>query len=376
MKILIIFGTRPEAIKFAPIIEEIKKYNELSCITCITGQHKEMLRQVIDLFKIKIDFDLNVMEKNNDLFEITSKILLGLKKVIETVNPNLILVQGDTSTTFSATLAAFYKKIPVGHVEAGLRTYNKYAPWPEEINRKITSSIADLHFAPSELEVNNLKKEGIKSNIFKTGNTVIDALFSVIKIIEKDKKILSSLSSKFKFLNKEKPIVLLTSHRRENHGKNIRNICEAVLELVNKYKEVNFVIPVHMNPNIKNTVEDYLTNIKNINLIKPLNYLEFIYIMKKSYLILTDSGGVQEEAPSLGIPVLVLRDTSERMAGIKIGTSKIVGTDKNEIFKATSELLVDKKKYDEMSKKNNPYGDGFASKRIIEAILSFKYEQI
>ena len=281
MKILIIFGTRPEAIKFAPIIEEIKKYNELSCITCITGQHKEMLRQVIDLFKIKIDFDLNVMEKYNELFEITSKILLGLKKVIETVNPNLILVQGDTSTTFAATLAAFYKKIPVGHVEAGLRTYNKYAPWPEEINRKITSSIADLHFAPSELEVNNLKEEGIKSNIFKTGNTVIDALFSVIKLIEKDKKISSSLSSKFKFLNEEKPIILLTSHRRENHGKNIRNICEAILELVNKYKEVNFVIPVHMNPNIKNTVEDYLINIKNINLIKPLNYLEFIYIMKK-----------------------------------------------------------------------------------------------
>ena len=188
MKILIIFGTRPEAIKFAPIIEEIKKYNELICITCITGQHKEMLKQVIDLFKIKIDFDLNVMEKYNELFEITSKILLGLKKVIETVNPNLILVQGDTSTTFAATLAAFYKKIPVGHVEAGLRTYNKFAPWPEEINRKITSSIADLHFAPSELEVNNLKKEGIKSNIFKTGNTVIDALFSVIKLIEKDKK--------------------------------------------------------------------------------------------------------------------------------------------------------------------------------------------
>ena len=376
MKILIIFGTRPEAIKFAPIIEEIKKYNELSCITCITGQHKEMLKQVIDLFKIKIDFDLNVMEKHNELFEITSKILLGLKKVIETVNPNLILVQGDTSTTFAATLAAFYKKIPVGHVEAGLRTYNKYAPWPEEINRKITSSIADLHFAPSELEVNNLKKEGIKNNVFKTGNTVIDALFSVIKLIEKDKKISSSLSSKFKFLNEEKPIILLTSHRRENYGKNIRNICEAILELVNKYKEVNFVIPVHMNPNIKNTIEDYLTNIKNINLIKPLNYLEFIYIMKKSYLILTDSGGVQEEAPSLGIPVLVLRDTSERMAGIKIGTSKIVGTDKNEIFKATSELLLDKKKYDEMSKKNNPYGDGFASKRIIEAILSFKYEQI
>ena len=376
MKILIIFGTRPEAIKFAPIIEEIKKYNELNCITCITGQHKEMLEQVIDLFKIKIDFDLNVMEKHNELFEITSKILLGLKKVIETVNPNLILVQGDTSTTFAATLAAFYKKIPVGHVEAGLRTYNKYAPWPEEINRKITSSIADLHFAPSELEVNNLKKEGIKNNVFKTGNTVIDALFSVIKLIEKDKKISSSLSSKFKFLNEEKPIILLTSHRRENYGKNIRNICEAILELVNKYKEVNFVIPVHMNPNIKNTIEDYLTNIKNINLIKPLNYLEFIYIMKKSYLILTDSGGVQEEAPSLGIPVLVLRDTSERMAGIKIGTSKIVGTDKNEIFKATSELLLDKKKYDEMSKKNNPYGDGFASKRIIEAILSFKYEQI
>ena len=376
MKILIIFGTRPEAIKFAPIIEEIKKYNELNCITCITGQHKEMLEQVIDLFKIKIDFDLNVMEKHNELFEITSKILLGLKKVIETVNPNLILVQGDTSTTFAATLAAFYKKIPVGHVEAGLRTYNKYAPWPEEINRKITSSIADLHFAPSELEVNNLKQEGIKSNIFKTGNTVIDALFSVIKLIEKDKNISSSLSSKFKFLNEEKPIILLTSHRRENYGKNSRNICEAILELVNKYKEVNFVIPVHMNPNIKNTIEDYLTNIKNINLIKPLNYLEFIYIMKKSYLILTDSGGVQEEAPSLGIPVLVLRDTSERMAGIKIGTSKIVGTDKNEIFKATSELLLDKKKYDEMSKKNNPYGDGFASKRIIEAILSFKYEQI
>ena len=376
MKILIIFGTRPEAIKFAPIIEEIKKYNELNCITCITGQHKEMLEQVIDLFKIKIDFDLNVMEKHNELFEITSKILLGLKKVIETVNPNLILVQGDTSTTFAATLAAFYKKIPVGHVEAGLRTYNKYAPWPEEIYRKITSSIADLHFAPSELEVNNLKKEGIKNNVFKTGNTVIDALFSVIKLIEKDKKISSSLSSKFKFLNEEKPIILLTSHRRENYGKNIRNICEAILELVNKYKEVNFVIPVHMNPNIKNTIEDYLTNIKNINLIKPLNYLEFIYIMKKSYLILTDSGGVQEEAPSLGIPVLVLRDTSERMAGIKIGTSKIVGTDKNEIFKATSELLLDKKKYDEMSKKNNPYGDGFASKRIIEAILSFKYEQI
>lgn len=374
MKILIIFGTRPEAIKFAPIINEIKKYNQLNCITCITGQHKEMLKQVTDLFKIKIDFDLNVMEKTNDLFDITSKILLGLKKVIETVNPNLILVQGDTSTTLSATLAAFYKKIPVGHIEAGLRTYKKYAPWPEEINRKLTSSIAELHFAPSEQEVDNLKGEGIKNNIFKTGNTVIDTLFSVIKLLEENKKMLRSLTSKFKFLKNENRIILLTTHRRENHGKNIRDIIEAILKLAERFKNVSFVIPVHMNPNIKNILEDKLYNINNINLINPLNYLEFVYIMKNSYLILTDSGGVQEEAPSLGVPVLVLRDTSERMESIKIGASKIVGTNKNEIFKVTSELLLNKKVYNKMRKKNNPYGDGFASKRIVKAILSFKYE--
>lgn len=374
MKILIIFGTRPEAIKFVPIINEIKKYNQLNCITCITGQHKEMLKQVIDLFKIKIDFDLNVMEKTNDLFDTTSKILLGLKKVIETVNPNLILVQGDTSTTLSATLAAFYKKIPVGHIEAGLRTYKKYAPWPEEINRKLTSSIAELHFAPSEQEVDNLKGEGIKNNIFKTGNTVIDALFSVIKLLEENKKMLRSLTSKFKFLKDENRIILLTTHRRENHGKNIMDIIEAILKLADRFKTVSFVIPVHMNPNIKNIIEDKLCNINNIYLIDPLNYLEFVYIMKNSYLILTDSGGVQEEAPSLGVPVLVLRDTSERMESIKIGTSKIVGTNKKEIFRVTSELLLNKKVYNKMRKKNNPYGDGFASKRIVEAILSFKYE--
>ena len=379
-KILIVFGTRPEAIKMAPLIKEIQKEN-IELKVCITAQHREMLDQVLDIFEIKPDYDLNIMKANQDLYDITSNILIRMKKVLDEFKPDLVLVHGDTTTTFATTLACFYQKIDVGHVEAGLRTSNIYSPFPEEANRKLTASLAKYHFAPTNIAKQNLLKEGIKEkNIIVTGNTVIDALFLALKKIKSNKnleeaiinKLNLKIDSKFSIINSQ--FILITAHRRENFGQGFINICEAIKELAIRYPNFNFIYPVHLNPNVQKPVKEILSSLKNVFLIKPLEYLEFVYLMSKSYLILTDSGGIQEEAPSLGKPVLVMRNTTERPEAIKAGTVKLVGTDKNKIVNEISILIEDKKEYKKMSKAKNPYGDGKASYRIIE-FLKEKFEK-
>ena len=371
-KILITFGTRPEAIKMAPLIKEFEKYRDkVDVRVCVTAQHREMLDQVLDFFEIKTDYDLNIMKKNQDLYDITINILNGIKNILEDVNPDIVLVHGDTTTTFVSSLAAFYKKIKVGHVEAGLRTYNLYSPWPEEANRQLTGVLANFHFAPTEKAKNNLINEGKdEKTIIVTGNTVIDALFLTIEKIRSDYKLEKSILEKFKKLGisfyKEKKIILVTGHRRENFGEGFKNICYALKELALNNPDVEIIYPVHLNPNVRKPVKDILSNIKNIHLIEPLDYVSFIYLMSKSYLIITDSGGIQEEAPSLGKPVLVMRDTTERPEAVEAGTVKLVGTDRKKIVVETESLLKSLDKYEKMSKAHNPYGDGKASKRIIK----------
>jgi UDP-N-acetylglucosamine 2-epimerase (non-hydrolysing) len=373
-KILIVFGTRPEAIKMAPVIKELQKdKNKFKSKICVTAQHREMLDQVLEIFDIKPDYDLNIMKPNQDLYDTTSNILLKMKNVLNDFKPDLILVHGDTTTTFATTLAAFYKKIDVGHVEAGLRTGNVYSPWPEEANRKLTGAVAKYHFAPTNTAKENLLKEGIKKeNIIVTGNTVIDALFLVLKKIKKDKnlekKIIKEINSKtnsqFSILNSQ--FILITGHRRENFGQGFINICEAIKDLAIKYPKMNFIYPVHLNPNVRKPVNEILSSLKNVFLIEPLDYLPFVYLMSKSYLILTDSGGIQEEAPSLGKPVLVMREATERPEAVKAGTVKLVGTNKDKIIKEVSKLIENRDEYEKMSKAINPYGDGNASERIIK----------
>jgi len=366
-RILIVFGTRPEAIKMAPIVKELQKNKDkFETKICVTAQHREMLYQVLEIFDIKSDYDLNIMKPNQDLYDITSNILLKMKKVLNDFKPSLVLVHGDTTTTFATTLAAFYQKIDVGHIEAGLRTGNIYSPWPEEANRKLTGALAKYHFAPTKIAKENLFKERIKEeNIIVTGNTVIDALFLMLEKIEKDKnlkdKIIKKLSSYF-----NSQFILVTGHRRENFGEGFLNICNALKEIAINNSDINIIYPVHLNPNVQKPVKEILKGIKNIYLIEPLEYSEFVYLMSRSYLILTDSGGIQEEAPSLGKPVLVMRDTTERPEAVKAGTVKLVGTDKIKIINEVEKLLNDKNEYDKMSKAHNPYGDGKASKRIIE----------
>jgi len=377
-KILFIFGTRPEAIKVAPVINKLRKENhnwEVS--VCVTAQHREMLDQVLNIFNIKSDYDLNIMKQNQDLYDITSNILINIKGVLDDFQPDLVLVHGDTTTTFVSSLAAFYKKIEVGHIEAGLRTGNIYYPFPEEANRKLTTSLAKYHFAPTITAKENLLNEGIKKeNIIVTGNTGIDALFLALDKIKKDKnlekKIINKFSSSSPLLNSQ--FILITAHRRESFGKGFINICEAIKELAIKYPKINFIYPVHLNPNVKRPVKEILSNIENIFLIEPLEYLEFVYLMSKSYLILTDSGGIQEEAPSLAKPVLVMRDTTERPEALEAGTVKLVGTDKDKIVNEVSRLIENKSEYDKMSKAINPYGDGKASKRIVK-FLKEKFEK-
>ena len=368
MKILIVFGTRPEAIKMAPLVKELEKIKEFESRVCVTAQHREMLDQVLEIFDIKPDYDLNIMKPNQDLYDITSNILLGMKDVLNDFKPNLVLVHGDTTTTFATTLASFYQKIDVGHIEAGLRTGNIYSPWPEEANRKLTGVLAKYHFAPTLTAKENLLKENIKEkNIIITGNTVIDALFLALGKIKKNKKLQQEIFKKFSFPLSviDSKFILITGHRRENFGNGFINICESIRELAIKYPEINFIYPVHLNPNVQKPVNKILSNVSNIYLIEPLNYLPFVYLMSKSYLILTDSGGIQEEAPSLGKPVLVMRDTTERPEAVEAGTVKLVGTDKEKIINEVSKLIEKKEEYKKMSQAYNPYGDGKSSKKII-----------
>lgn len=378
-KILFVFGTRPEAIKMAPLVNEIKKYpSQLKGVVCVTGQHREMLDQVLRLFQIVPEYDLNIMKPNQDLYDISSRILLGMRDVLKEVKPDVVLVHGDTTTSSMAALAAFYQQIPVGHVEAGLRTGNIYSPWPEEMNRLMTGRIASLHFAPTALAKSNLLKENVaEAKILVTGNTVIDALHWVTDKIDSDVDLRNEVEAKvlsFGYdvsrLRSGRRMVLITGHRRENFGDGFINICNAIKTLSGQHPEVDFVYPMHLNPNVRRPVLDILgKDCNNVFLINPLDYLEFVYMMKSSYLVLTDSGGVQEEAPGLGKPVLVMRDTTERPEAVEAGTVKLVGTDQSQIERSVSDLMDNKALYSQMSQAHNPYGDGFASKRIVESLI-------
>ena len=373
-KILHVFGTRPEAIKMAPLIKACEKNNKFESRVCVTSQHREMLDQVLELFDIDPDYDLNLMTPGQTLNEITSAILLKLKPILLEYRPDLLLVHGDTATTFAASLAAYYEKIDVGHVEAGLRTGNIFSPWPEEINRKLTGSIARFHFAPTSIAKQNLVNEGIpESHICVTGNTVIDALLSVKEKIDADVKLDRELLSKFKTINFSNKIIVVTGHRRENFGSGFEAICGALAKLAQTRPDVEIVYPVHLNPSVQIPVKKYLSDYNNIHLLKPLDYLPFIHLLMQSYIILTDSGGIQEEAPSLGKPVLVMRDTTERPEALAAGTVKLVGTNADTIINRVTELLDDADKYGQMICATNPYGDGCASKAIL-SFIEEKYE--
>lgn len=369
-KILIVFGTRPEAIKMAPLIHELNADSRFDLKICVTAQHREMLDDVLVMLEIKPDFDLNIMKPGNDLSEVTATILLRLPSVLEQCQPDIVLVHGDTTTSSIAAMVAYYKKIRVGHIEAGLRTNNIYSPWPEEVNRKITATIACYHFAPTETAKANLVAENNDENkIFVTGNTVVDALFWVLNKIENDDKLKSEIAETFTYLNRQKPIILVTGHRRESYGKGFVQICHALKRIASEHPECQIVYPAHLNPKVQETVYNLLNDQDNIYVIKPLNYFSFVYLMSISYFILTDSGGIQEEAPSLGKPVLVMRDHTERPEAVSAGTVLLTGTDADKIFDVANMLLVDKDFYTSMSKKYNPYGNGNAS-RIIISVLS------
>ena len=363
IKVMSVFGTRPEAIKMCPLVKKIEECQEMQSVVCLTGQHKEMLQQVIDIFKINVHYNLNIMRERQTLSTITTDILIGMEEILKKEKPDLVLVHGDTTTSFAAALAAFYQKIPVGHVEAGLRTYDKYSPFPEEMNRNLTGKIADLHFAPTKNNLFNLNKEGIKENILVTGNTVIDALQTTVV----DGYIYKSVELRnIDFANRRS--ILVTAHRRENLGEPLEKICDAIIELVEKYQDVIVVYPVHLNPQVRDVVYSKLSNNSRIFLVEPVDVEDMHNLMSRSYLVLTDSGGLQEEAPAFGVPVLVLRNETERGEAVEAGTVKLVGTDTCKIVKAASELLEDKDLYIQMSKAINPYGDGYASERIVEKI--------
>ncbi|ODB36804.1 UDP-N-acetylglucosamine 2-epimerase [Pseudoalteromonas sp. BMB] len=371
MKVLTVFGTRPEAIKMAPLVKALDECEQIHSKVCVTAQHREMLDQVLHLFAIQPDYDLNVMRAGQDLYDVTSKILLGLREVLEDFKPDWVLVHGDTTTTLSASLAAFYKQIKVGHVEAGLRTGNILSPWPEEANRTLTGKLAELHFAPTQAAASNLQKEQVSERkIVVTGNTVVDALLSVKENVLTERALTVSLEQQFADVT-NRPYVLITGHRRESFGEGFERICEAIAQLAKRYPHFNFVYPVHLNPNVQEPVNRVLAGVANIKLIEPQDYLPFVYLMDKSYLILTDSGGIQEEAPSLGKPVLVMRDTTERPEAVSAGTVRLVGTNKDEIVDMVSQLIEDIELYNQMSYAHNPYGDGKACQRIVNAILSY-----
>ncbi|SMB89122.1 UDP-N-Acetylglucosamine 2-epimerase [Desulfonispora thiosulfatigenes DSM 11270] len=364
LKILSIFGTRPEAIKMAPLVKELEKSEYIDSKVCVTAQHRQMLDQVLKTFKIVPDYDLNIMKDRQTLTGVTNKVLSGIEEIFEQDKFDMVLVHGDTTTTFASSLAAFYSQIKVGHVEAGLRTYNKYSPYPEEMNRQMTGILADLHFSPTGVARDNLVQENKpESAIYITGNTVIDALTTTVdegyhhEVLEK--------------ISKDKRIVLVTAHRRENLGEPLENICKAILRLVEEFPDIEVIYPVHLNPRVREVTDKYLSTQERIHLIEPLDVLDFHNFMNRAYLILTDSGGLQEEAPSLGKPVLVLRDTTERPEGVSAGTLKLVGTDEELIYSEAKELLTNEESYLKMAQTANPYGDGKASKRIVEAILHY-----
>lgn len=373
-KILLVFGTRPEAIKMAPLVKEFQKYpNKFETKVCVTGQHRQMLDQVLEVFEIVPDYDLNIMAPNQDLYDITSKVLLGMRGVIKDFQPDIVFVHGDTTTSMATAIAAFYQQIKIAHVEAGLRTYNLYSPWPEEMNRQLTDRLCDYCFAPTENSKNNLIQEKIEeSKIYVTGNTVIDALLITVDIInsnnELQKNITNDLAEKGYQIKDNQKYILVTGHRRENFGDGFLNICKALKEIALIYPDIDIVYPVHLNPNVQKPVFELLSIVKNIYLISPLDYLPFIYLMQHSYLILTDSGGIQEEAPSLGKPVLVMRDTTERPEAVDAGTVKLVGTNAATIVKNVNELLTTGTIYSKMSQAHNPYGDGRACERIVDKI--------
>lgn len=372
---MFIFGTRPEAIKIAPLYWEFKKSpRDFDIKVCVTAQHRTMLDQVLKFFDIKPDFDLNLMRENQSLFDITSDSIKKLEKVLELFKPELVLVQGDTTTAFTGALSAFYKKVKVGHIEAGLRSGNKYSPYPEEINRVLIGHIADYHFAPTEKAKDNLYNDGIRENVWVVGNTVIDAIFLGLKIIEENRALKNEIEAYFKSMfdiyNDEK-VILVTGHRRESFGEGFENISNAIKEIAETYPDVKIIYPVHLNPNVREPVNRILNGLDNIYLIEPLDYPYLIWLMSNCFMVLTDSGGIQEEAPSLGKPVLVMREVTERIEGIEAGTARLVGTSKENIIKEVCNLIENQVEYQKMAKAVNPYGDGLASKRIVDIIRSF-----
>ena len=372
MKVMLVFGTRPEAIKMAPLVKGLQaRAGEIQTVVCVTAQHREMLDQVLKLFDIVPEHDLNIMKPGQDLFDITGNILGGLKGVLQQEQPDLVLVHGDTTTTLAASLAAFYARVPVGHVEAGLRTGNKHAPFPEEMNRRLTSAIADIHFAPTSASRENLLREGIAADtIHVTGNTVIDALLVVVEKLRKDEQLQAEFAQRFAYLEPGRRLILVTGHRRENFGEGFQNICQALADIAAEHPDVQVLYPVHLNPNVRQPVNDILAarGLANVHLIDPVDYLPFVYLMDRAHIIVTDSGGIQEEAPSLGKPVLVMRDTTERPEAVEAGTVKLVGTSRETIVAEVRRLLTDEQAYTVMSRAHNPYGDGKASEKIIDLI--------
>ena len=379
-RIMLVFGTRPEAIKMCPLVKEFQKYpKDFETIVCVTGQHREMLDQVLHIFEVKSNYDLNIMKQGQDLYDVTTRVLVGMRDVLKEVQPDVVLVHGDTTTSMAAALAAFYQQIPVGHVEAGLRTRNIYSPWPEEMNRQITGRIASYNFSPTPLSRKNLQEEKAQGQIYVTGNTVIDALHMVVNKLKSDKTladeqidVLKTAGYDVTRLANGKKLILITGHRRENFGDGFISMVTAMKDLSEKYPEVDFVYPMHLNPNVRKPIHEVfgedLTAYKNFFFIEPLQYLEFVYLMEKSTVVLTDSGGIQEEAPGLGKPVLVMRNTTERPEALEAGTVKLVGTDHDLIVSEVSKLLEDKAYYDKMSHAVNPYGDGLACERIVNAL--------
>ena len=380
-RIMLVFGTRPEAIKMCPLVKEFQKYpQDFETVVCVTGQHREMLDQVLEIFEVTPDYDLNIMMQGQDLYDVTSRVLLGMRDVFTECRPDIVLVHGDTTTSMAAAMAAFYQQIPVGHVEAGLRTHNMLSPWPEEMNRQVTGRIADYNFSPTALSEQNLKDENAHGRIFVTGNTVIDALHMVVRKLKSDEalameqvNVLQKAGYDPRRLDGGRKMVLITGHRRENFGDGFISMVTAMKDLSEKYPDVDFVHPMHLNPNVRKPIHQVfghdLTVYGNFFFIEPLQYLEFVYLMEKSYLLLTDSGGIQEEAPGLGKPVLVMRNTTERPEALSAGTVKLVGTDHDLIVNEVSRLIEDKEYYDSMSKAQNPYGDGLACQRIVNALM-------
>ena len=379
-KIMLVFGTRPEAIKMCPLVKEFQKHpTEFETIVCVTGQHREMLDQVLNIFEVTPDYDLNIMKQGQDLYDVTARVLVGMRDVLKAVQPNVVLVHGDTTTSMAAAMAAFYQQIPVGHVEAGLRTRNIYSPWPEEMNRQITGRISTFNFSPTPLSQKNLVEEKAQGQIFVTGNTVIDALHTVVDKLKSDKALADEQINVLKTAGYDvtrlvggKKLVLITGHRRENFGEGFISMVTAMKDLSEKYPEVDFVYPMHLNPNVRKPIHEVfgedLTAYKNFFFIEPLQYLEFVYLMEKCYLVLTDSGGIQEEAPGLGKPVLVMRDTTERPEALEAGTVKLVGTNHDLIVSEVTRLIEDPAYYEQMSQAVNPYGDGLACSRIVDAL--------